>query len=165
MDKLNNKNSPDRITGRAGRAGDDSSGQKNIPDDIATRRNILSILAYLAAGDNEIHFTESDLIKKTGKELGFSDYEIAEITFRPDKGLNVMIPPKKSDKLSLIYDLFEMMLVDGKVTIEEVAIITRISFLFGIPAIKLKTFYIQFVEAAARNITKDVFLHRMELFI
>mgnify|MGYP001304232171 FL=1 len=165
MDKLNNKNSPDRIAGRAGRAGDDSSGQKNIPDDIATRRNILSILAYLAAGDNEIHFTESDLIKKTGKELGFSDYEIAEITFRPDKGLNVMIPPKKSDKLSLIYDLFEMMLVDGKVTIEEVAIITRISFLFGIPAIKLKTFYIQFVEAAARNITKDVFLHRMELFI
>jgi len=165
LDKLNNKNSPDRKTGRAGRAGDDSSGQKNIPDDIATRRNILSILAYLAAGDNEIHFTESDLIKKTGKELGFSDYEIAEITFRPDKGLNVMIPPKKSDKLSLIYDLFEMMLVDGKVTIEEVAIITRISFLFGIPAIKLKTFYIQFVEAAARNITKDVFLHRMELFI
>ncbi|GJQ32441.1 MAG: hypothetical protein HBSAPP04_12800 [Ignavibacteriaceae bacterium] len=165
MDKLNNKNSPDRQTGRTSRAEDPATDQKRIPEDPAARKNILSILAYLAAGDNEIHFSESDLIKKTGHEFGFTDYEIAEITFRPDKGLNVIIPPKKSDKLSLIYDLFEMMLVDGKVTIEEVAIITRISFLFGIPAIKLKTFYIQYVEAAARNITKDVFLHRMELFI
>ncbi len=165
MDKLNNKNSPDRQTGRTTRAEDPSAEQKRIREDIATKKNILSILAYLAAGDNEIHFTESDLIKKTGRKLGFTDYEIAEITFKPDKGLSVIIPPKKSDKLSLIYDLFEMMLVDGKVTIEEVAIITKISFLFGIPAIKLKTFYIQFIEASARNIAKDVFLHRMELFI
>lgn len=165
MDKLNNKNSPDRKKGGTSHSEEKSPGSLHIPEDIDSKKNILAILAYLAAGDSEIHFTESDLIKRTGKQLGFSEYEIAEITFKPDKALNVIVPPRKSDKLSLIYDLLEMMLVDGKVTIEEVAIITRISFLFGIPAIKLKSFYIQFVEAAARNITKEVFLHRMELFI
>jgi len=161
LDKLNNKNTTGRRTG----ADEKPAEQSRVYGDLESRKNILSILAYLAAGDSEIHFTESDLIHKTGKELGFTDYEIAEITFKPNKALNVMVPPRKSDKLSLIYDLLEMMLVDGKVTVEEVAIITRISFLFGIPAIKLKSFYIQFVEAAARNISKEVFLHRMELFI
>ena len=122
-------------------------------------------MVYLAAGDMEIHETEWDLIKESGEKLGYSPDETDEIIKSPANFLHVVIPERKRDKLSLIYDLLTLMLADGKVTLEEVAIISKISFLFGIPAIKLKTFYIQLVEAGNKGITKEEFLHTMEIFI
>lgn len=127
--------------------------------------NKLSVMVYLAAGDMEIHESEWHIIKESGELLGFSQNEIDEIIKSPQKFLHVIIPERKLDKLSLIYDLLKLMLADGKVTIEEIAIISKISFLFGIPAIKLKTFYIQLVEANNKGIGKEEFLHTMQIFI
>lgn len=161
MDKLNKKNNPPTHGGKTV----PPVHQDGIAANLQERLNKLSLMVYLAAGDMEIHETEWDLIKEKGEKLGFSSSETDEIIKAPANFLHVVIPERKRDKLSLIYDLLNLMLADGKVTVEEVAIISKISFLFGIPAIKLKTFYIQLVEAGNKGVTKEEFLHTMEIFI
>jgi hypothetical protein len=132
-----------------------------IPDISIAKKNKLHILVFLAAGDSVIHESESDLIREIGIKMGFDDDEIARAIIEFDRVLNVIIPEAKEDKFSLIYDLLQIMLIDGKVTIEEVAIVSKISFLFGLPAFKLKEFYISLVKANGENETKEVFLQRM----
>jgi len=123
--------------------------------------NERALLAYLARGDREVHPSELDYIYKIGRNFGFSDEEIERIIVTENNEFHVTIPQTKSEKLALIYDLLFIMIADGIVSAEEVAIISRVSFLFGIPAIKLKTYYIQFVESIKQKETKDSFLHRM----
>lgn len=119
------------------------------------------MLIFLAAGDSEIHQTEYELIREIGAKMGFSDDEIATEILEFDKDLKIIIPDEKREKFSLIYDLFQIMLVDGVVTIEEVAIISKISFLFGFPAFKLKEFYMTLVEANGNGESKEKFINRM----
>jgi len=161
LDKLNKKNNPPTHGGKTV----PPVHQDGIAANLQERLNKLSLMVYLAAGDLEIHETESKLIIEIGTKLGFLPEETAEIIQSPSDFLHVVIPERKREKLSLIYDLLYLMLADGKVTVEEVAIISKISFLFGIPAIKLKTFYIQLVEAGNKGISKEEFLHTMEIFV
>lgn len=130
-------------------------------DKYLANKNKLQILIFLATGDSEIHQTESDLISEIASKMGFSDDEIATEIIEFDRNLNVIIPEEKSEKFSLIYDLFQVMLIDGVVTIEEVAIISKVSFLFGFPAYKLKEFYTNLVKANTVDESKEKFLNRM----
>ncbi|GAB1442686.1 hypothetical protein MASR2M39_15220 [Ignavibacteriales bacterium] len=132
-----------------------------VPGNSHTNRNKLQILIFLAAGDSEIHQTEADLIRQTGAKMGFSDDEIVTELVEFDKEFKVIIPDDKREKFSLIYDLFQVMLIDGIVTIEEVAIISKVSFLFGFTAYKLKEFYTCLVKANATDEPKENFLNRM----
>lgn len=101
------------------------------------------------------------MIRDIGAKMGFSDDEIATEIVEFDRDLKVIIPDGKREQFSLIYDLFQIMLIDGIVTIEEVAIISKISFLFGLPAFKLKEFYICLVKANTDGESKEKFLNRM----
>lgn len=132
-----------------------------VSDNSSANRNKLQILIFLAAGDSEIHQSESDLIRDMGAKMGFSDDEIATEIVEFDRDLKVIIPEEKREKFSLIYDLFQIMLIDGIVTIEEVAIISKISFLFGFPAFKLKEFYTNLVKSNAGDESKEKFINRM----
>lgn len=133
----------------------------DVPDKTLANRNKLQILIFLAAGDSEIHQSESDLIRDIGAKMGFSDDEIATEIVEFNRDLRVVIPEEKREKFSLIYDLFQIMLIDGVVTIEEVAIISKISFMFGFPAFKLKEFYTSLVKSNAIDETKEKFINRI----
>jgi hypothetical protein len=132
-----------------------------VSNKYLANRNKLQILIFLAAGDSEIHQTESDLIREIGAKMGFSDDEIATEIVEFDREFKVIIPEEKREKFSLIYDLFQVMLIDGIVTIEEVAIISKVSFLFGFPAYKLKEYYTCLVKSNAIDEPKEKFLDRM----
>jgi uncharacterized membrane protein len=132
-----------------------------VSEKYLANRNKLQILIFLAAGDTEIHQTEADLIREIGAKMGFSDDEIANEIVEFDREFNVIIPEEKREKFSLIYDLFQVMLIDGIVTIEGVAIISKVSFLFGLAAYKLKEFYTCLVMANDTCEPKDNFLNRM----
>ncbi|MBK7865909.1 MAG: TerB family tellurite resistance protein [Ignavibacteriales bacterium] len=133
----------------------------DVPDKTLANRNKLQILIFLAAGDSEIHQSESDLIRDIGAKMGFSDDEIATEIVEFNRDLRVVIPEEKREKFSLIYDLFQIMLIDGVVTIEEVAIISKISFMFGFPAFKLKEFYTSLVKSNAIDETKEKCINRI----
>jgi uncharacterized tellurite resistance protein B-like protein len=135
-------------------------GQIGNDDKRLAAVNKLQILAYLASSDSDIHENEYELIREMSERNGFTEEEFQKAFYNLTHSLNVIIPKTKREKVSLIYDLLQMMLADGKVTIEEVAIISKISFLFGIPAFRLKDIYIKLIESNKTNISKEAFVHQ-----
>ncbi len=91
---------------------------------------MLNMLVRLATIDNELAGRESKWIMQLGKGIGLSDEEISEAFKNPGPPPSFTTMPSE-DKFDYLYNLIQLMKIDGKVFLSEIDYCERMAEKLG----------------------------------
>lgn len=91
----------------------------------------LSNLIALAYADGRLDITEKELLFKIGDQMGLSKNEVEEKIINAEE-VDFIFPEKETVRYQQLYDLIEMMTIDGHIHDNEVVLLkkyaTRLNF-------------------------------------
>lgn len=90
-------------------------------DEITKRRSHLKNLIAIAFADRDLSPTEVKLLYELSNKMGFNGNEVAEIMKDP-ASVDFVLPESRREEFDQIYDLVNMMLIDGTIDSREVEI-------------------------------------------
>ena len=102
------------------------------------RSKMLNMLVRLATIDNELDGKESKWIMQLGSSLGLSDEEIAE-AFKQQDTPPVLNTMPAEDRFDYLYNLIQLMKIDGKVFLSEIDYCERMAEKLGYKASVVRT--------------------------
>lgn len=91
---------------------------------------MLNMLVRLATIDNELAGKESQWIMKLGKSIGLSEEQISEIFNKPEELPSFTTMPAE-DRFNYLYNLIQLMKIDGKVFLSEIDYCERMAEKLG----------------------------------
>lgn len=91
----------------------------------------LNVLIQLAASDNEVAEKEARLIKMIGQSNGVSKEEIEEMLKHPKKPLGDMNTLTDDQKFEYLYNIVQLMKIDGQVFKSEIVFCESIAEKLG----------------------------------
>jgi hypothetical protein len=90
----------------------------------------LSNLVYLAKIDDHFDQTEKDLVFKIGKKNGMTDAEITSLVNSAEK-IEVVVPDTEEDQFEYLFNVVQMMMVDGKLYQKELDYCVEVAIRLG----------------------------------
>ena len=100
-------------------------------------------LISLAASDGRLDIDEKKLIHSIGEKRGLRPWQIDELLQNPNTD-ELFVPETLSNRLTLLFDLMEIVHVDGKVNEEEVDFIRSIVEKFQLPIKTVEQLFLLF---------------------
>ncbi|MEM9895770.1 MAG: TerB family tellurite resistance protein [Bacteroidota bacterium] len=121
------------------------------------------MLVQLARVDGVVVKEEIDLIKRIGKENGMSDEEISECFEDPSvvDGLDQL---SEDQRCSHLYDIVQLMKVDGRIYKEEIKYCARIASRLGYEEEVLKKLMLKIYSDPHMNTTKELLRSTIQMY-
>lgn len=95
------------------------------------KKSALRTLLVVALSDGSLNEMEKTFLHKKSLEYKISQQVFTRILENPNKG-KLVFPEDFAEKLNFMYDLVEVMITDGIITIEELEICRKISKKMGL---------------------------------
>jgi uncharacterized tellurite resistance protein B-like protein len=94
------------------------------------QKSHLKNLISLAKADGKISSAEMELIEKAAAKLGFKDTEIQSL-IEDSKNTKITLPSNDSQRFDQLFELVQMMAVDGEISDEEMDFCILMAEKFG----------------------------------
>lgn len=98
--------------------------------DLEHKRNILKIIANLAAKDGQLLENEVQFLYQVGKSFHFTIDDIKSIV-KETSLHHISIPKSEQDRMNVLYYLLFMMKADNDVNQKEINMVKRLGFKLG----------------------------------
>lgn len=107
----------------------------STPKTTAVKKNYLLSLVKLAKADGFVSDAEFDLLIKIGKRQGMSQAEVIELMEDAEEFF-YRVPTTDTERFDQLFDMVELMMVDGRIDEKEKTFITQVAEKMGVrPAV------------------------------
>ena len=129
--------------------------------DKKKRLSHIKNLVALAASDGEIDKNEIDLILNIGAKIGLSHKELWRIIERPDS-ISFRAPNSFREKIQQLYDMVFVMMIDGKIHENEIALCKLTAIKLGFQHQIIDEMVLQIIDMIAKKLDPDYVLSDLE---
>lgn len=118
-------------------------------------------LVGLAASDGELDKAELDLIFRVGARVGLSSQELLRIVQRPNS-ISFRAPNNFAERIEQLYDMVLVMLIDGDVHQNEVALCKLTAIRLGFREQIIERLVLDVINMVAKGIAMDIVLSNLK---
>jgi uncharacterized tellurite resistance protein B-like protein len=129
--------------------------------DKKKRLSHIKNLVALAASDGEIDKRELELIFNIGTKIGLSTEELQRIIQRPNS-ISFSIPNTFGEKIEQLYDMVLVMMIDGEIHENEVALCKFVAMKLGFRHQIIDKMVLDVIEMIAKGIALEIVLSKLE---
>ncbi len=97
---------------------------------LSQKENLIKLLLKLSYADNQLSESELIYILHVGRSIGIGEEKIRSLSLSV-QNIDLQIPEKEQDRMSILYYLLFLMKIDKQVDVEEEKVVFHYGFKLG----------------------------------